>query len=83
MSIAIVLIVVFLVGALVVNFFPKKKDRTILAIGETLIPDEEEAQAPIVDNPTPAIIEVEKMSATPKKINEKKKTSKKVEANKK
>jgi hypothetical protein len=79
MSIVIALIAVLVVGGLIAKFYPKQKQTTILAQGETLTPE------PVTDNSVPEVvieplIETPKMVAKPKKKPQHKKPAKKVNA---
>jgi hypothetical protein len=78
MSIVIVLIAVLVVGGLIAKFYPKSKQTSFLAQGETLTPE------PVTDNSVPELVveplETPKMVAKPKKKPQHKKPAKKVNA---
>jgi len=68
MSIVIAILAVIVVSGLIAKFYPKQKQTTILAQGETLTPE------PITDNSVPEVI-VEPLVETPKMVAKPKKKS--------
>ena len=79
MSIVIAILAVIVVSGLIAKFYPKQKQSTILAQGETLTPE------PITDNSVPEVVveplvETPTMTAKPKKKPQPKKTKAKTNA---
>jgi len=70
MSIVIAILAVVVVSGLIAKFYPKQKQTTILAQGETLAPEEES----VTDSPVPEVV-VEPLVETPKMVAKPKKTT--------
>ena len=84
MSIVITIIIVVLVSVLVAKYYPKQKQPTTLAQGETLTPEELAPKTAVVIEPlveSKVIAEAPKMDVKPKKKKpQHKKSTKKVNA---